>query len=117
MECVNVNDECVKLPLYRIACCCNSAIKREKYCKFHFFFFLQFSADSASVCHSFLILRECVAAKSAWRPVNLGRMVDLGATEVVAKAAVRLFHAQESGESRQIIALDAVSEKRGSSSF
>ena len=50
------------------------------------------------MCSCFLVLRECVAAKSTWRPANLARMIDFGATEILANAAVNAFQRQALSE-------------------
>ena len=50
------------------------------------------------MCSCFVVLRECVAAKSAWRPANLARMIDFGATEILATAAVGAFQREALSE-------------------
>ena len=44
------------------------------------------------------MLRECVAAKSTWRPANLARMIDFGATEILGDSAVNAFQRQALSE-------------------
>ena len=60
--------------------------------------FPQDGGDPAAACSCFIVLRECVAAKSAWRSANIARMIDFGATEILASTAVDAFQRQALSE-------------------
>ena len=74
--------------------------KNEKY--FHpSYFFSQTTRDPVTLGSAFAILRECVAARSLWRPTNLARLIELEATDVLAKALVRTMATQQQQQQQE----------------